>query len=307
MLTLTNINDNYIKVESEILTTVLENPEGYDSINVEVTKNCCTTEVYDEEIDLLDSVSNDCTGNCDGQYAWKLDLTNIANQDKNITALYVKNVISGKVYEIMDGAIVDFGSYITSCPNGTCTIQSLNPEYEDIFKEIFDDWFIPNVQWEDISVGFCDNTLVICNLPENFVPLYIEYGTGPVKETAYFTFNTNQSLIILNEGLYIQPEFLEQEVLEDGVYKVKIRIKRSNGSWIEEEGCSFIDIDTRCKVARFIEDILKKGEDATNVHIAHYGLVNGSNCGCNCKELCGLYKYLLSLIGEIKTDKNCGC
>lgn len=55
--------------------------------------------------------------------------------------------------------------------------------------------------------------------------------------------------------------------------------------------------------------------DAESAILLHYGLTQGSNCGCNCDDLCTVYNQLLTILSVLdgtlqsgtNTDADCGC
>lgn len=306
MLKLENINNDYIKLSSDFITNLLQNTSEYTSLKIDATINCCEDVKFSKEIDFEKKNSATCTV-CNNNYVWQVDLTNIASLNKTIKGIYVKNIVTGVEYNILSTPF-DFTYFNTNCPNGSCTIEDLSPHYENIFENIFDTWFNDNTYWINTTAGFCGNTLTVCKFSLNFIPTYIEYGDNTYSKKEFFTFNTNEESFIVNENLHITPSFFDMENFMDGIYKFKIRLTKQNGSWIEEKMCFFMDINTKCKVSRKIESIIEDDIEGNNIHMAHYALVNASNCGCNCNELCELYKYLLNLLGESK-DKNtdCGC
>lgn len=307
MLTLENINDEYIQVNSEYLADLIQNPDNYTSLIVQATINCCEDNVFTRSISFDKNEDLSCNV-CNNSYSWNIDLTTIAQANKIIKAIWVKNIITGLSYNILSTPI-NFTYYNTQCPGGSCTIQSLAPTYDLIFENAFDVWFENNASWSNVSAGFCGNTLKVCRLPSNFILTYLEYGdnVGTTNQLAFFNFGGNSSAFFLNEALYLNAGFFNMETLQDGIYNVKIKLTKPNGDYIEDSNCAFIDITTKCKVSRFIEGILENTVEANSIHMAHYALVNGSNCGCNCKDLCDLYKYIYKLLGNELNINNCGC
>jgi hypothetical protein len=306
MLKLENINNDYIKISSDFITDLLQNIPDYASLKIESIINCCDDTIFIKDIDFEKKNSTTCSV-CNNNYVWQVDLTDIASLNRTIKGIYVKNIVTGVEYNILTTPF-DFTYFNTNCPNGSCDIESLFPYYDNIFENIFDTWFNNNTYWINTTAGFCGNTLNVCKFPLNFIPTSIEYGDNTYSKKEFFTFNTTEDSFIVNESLHITPSFFEMENFMDGVYKFKVRITKQNGSWIEEENCFFMDVNTKCKVSRKIEDIIDKDVEANNIHMAHYALINASNCGCNCKELCELYKYLLKILGEQNnTNTDCEC
>lgn len=304
MLILNNYKDSLIKLSSELLAKVFQNPNDYLSVEITGNITCCGEETYSRKIEFNPVVIEDCT-QCSGIFAWRLNLAEAANSNTPIKAINITNVVSGITYNILENPI-NFTAFKDLCGNGSCTLEDMI-QYQTLFSETFTDWFEYNVQWFNTKVGFCGNTLTVCSLPPNFIVSSVEYDTDkPYKEL--FSFNETRTEIILNQDLYISPFLFELPSFTDGVYKFKVRITKKDGSWTEETNCFFLDINTKCKVSRFIEGIIEKKEEANNIHLAHYALINASNCGCNCEELCELYKYLLKLLDNNTSNiKDCGC
>lgn len=300
MLRLNNIGKEYIKVTSNNLTDALLHPGTYEEITLEVSSNCCEDSTYTKQIPL-NPIETDCV-TCSDVYAFRLDLSKIAFSKKNIDAIYVKNIVSGLEYNILEGSTISFESFLETCGDGSCTLQS-QIAYVLMFREAFTQWFEENVQWFNTTVSFCENTLTICNLPSNFIVTKVVYE----EQESYFSFNEELDYLILNEALYISPFLLENTEFKDGIYQVKLKFKKLNGSWIEESNAFFLDVDTKCKVSRFIEGLKEKEVVSTTIHIAHYGLVNSSNCGCNYAEMCELYKYLLKTLDNNVKTEDCDC
>ena len=136
--------------------------------------------------------------------------------------------------------------------------------------------------------------------------VYTQTQALPLVSNPYFVFSA--------DGIEVKPAFFNVVVptsIIDGVYTfiVKPFIDLNNYSY--EENCAFMDITFKCKVAKYIDDLSKIAEDgavATNVHILHYALVNGSNCGCNCTAMCDTFKQLYDILKPITPQlQGCGC
>lgn len=134
-----------------------------------------------------------------------------------------------------------------------------------------------------VSKNCCDNTTYTYSL------------ALPTISSDYFNLNT---------GLDILPAFIDEDEFIDGVYKVTIVIELDDNSKITEHNCLFVDNETNCNLAEGIINL----EDDDKIHalMLHYGLIQGSGCGCNCDELCTLYNDLLKLLGSTD-NSNCNC
>lgn len=117
------------------------------------------------------------------------------------------------------------------------------------------------------------------------------------------------------DTLFINPSLFSGTTFVDGIYKFAVKFVKVDGSSILITNCIFIDITMSCKVASTMASILEEATLVTNektatiIHLLHYALVNGSNCGCNCDDMCtvfnGLKNLLLDLDPQILND--CGC
>lgn len=121
-------------------------------------------------------------------------------------------------------------------------------------------------------------------------------------------------IAIVGSTIEVKPiffAFTSTDGVIDGVYTFEVKLFLNNNTFIYQENCSFIDINYRCLVANSLKDLLSKSEDgmcATNIHVLHYALINGSNCGCNCDEMCKVFNQLKKLIGPITLQTTgCGC
>ena len=95
----------------------------------------------------------------------------------------------------------------------------------------------------------------------------------------------------------------------DGVYSITVKIYPIAGGFTQEANCTFVDVDYKCRLALLLEDVIKNQDPGTTAHLLHYALVNGSNCGCNCEELCEIFAALTELLGtyNIPITNDCGC
>lgn len=297
-MTIENQNCEYVKVSSSILEDIAANPSDYVKIEIESTINCCT-ELFtaDLNFELYNDVT--CT-TCNNTYVWTFDLEDIANADQEIIGIYVKNLLTGDITNILS-APIDFAAYLTACPNNTCAIDTVG-SYATSFNNQVDTWFTNEVLWNNAKATVCGNVLQLCNLAPNYIPVYVEYTDGTITSTMPFSFFNEATSFLLSEQLYISPAFYNIDTLIDGVYKVKIKATKENGTWVEEENCAFIDCETKCKVADFVTAFLSLNvedkDEALFVTMSHYALINGSNCGCNCKELCDLYFNLYEILSS---------
>lgn len=136
--------------------------------------------------------------------------------------------------------------------------------------------------------------------------LYSQTRFLPLQPNSYFAFSAS--------GIEVKPAFfnvVSPNKIIDGVYHFNVKIFTTEDNYHYEENCTFIDLTIKCKVATYLDALNDKGEDgeiATNVHILHYALVNGSNCGCNCTDMCNVYKQLYDILKPVTPQlQSCGC
>jgi hypothetical protein len=126
-----------------------------------------------------------------------------------------------------------------------------------------------------------------------------------------FTLDTENSRII------VKPIFFGLTSYTDGVYYLNVRlVKPDDAGYVEFSNCLFVDITYKCSVASLLKNIISENKNlqdnekiSTIIHILHYALVNGSNCGCNCTEMCTVFNELTSLLSNIdpQIQNDCGC
>ncbi len=141
--------------------------------------------------------------------------------------------------------------------------------------------------------------------------LYPSTGTLTTEEVVT---SLDHDFFVNSCDLYIKPEFFGLTEFIDGVYDITVKFTHLNG-FITITNCVYIDITHKCKVASLLRSISAENELAgtektsTIVHLLHYALVNGSNCGCNCVELLQVFNELKDLLSEIDPQilKDCGC
>lgn len=121
--------------------------------------------------------------------------------------------------------------------------------------------------------------------------------------------NTSKFYVTAEQGvLYFRPEMFGLTVFIDGVYYIRLRLWYTVGGYVGVENCTFADITFKCRVAQLLKDVMAGGT-STTAHLLHYSLVNGSNCGCNCDDMCANFATLEEILpdstSQIKND--CGC
>lgn len=131
-------------------------------------------------------------------------------------------------------------------------------------------------------------------------------------------FTATANLLLLSpDSIRLNPTFFGLTELDNGVYKVTVKIfEISPAQTILISNCALVDIDVTCQVAAMLHNLIGEYEDKTLTekpsiiaHVLHYALVNGSNCGCNCAEMCQVYDALIDILTNIdpKLLADCGC
>lgn len=136
--------------------------------------------------------------------------------------------------------------------------------------------------------------------------LYVQTQPLPLTTNPYFAFSS--------DGIEVKPAFFNvvtPNSIIDGVYYFNVKIFTDEDNYHYEQNCAFMDITFKCKVAQYLDtlnDIYEDGKIATNAHLLHYALVNGSNCGCNCTAMCDIFKQLYDILKPITPQlQGCGC
>lgn len=297
-----NFKNNLIKVTTDLLPDALVD---YETLEVNGNVNCCTSEGvevnYSAIIDLNDT-------------AWYLDLATPVDLETMLQKLQIQNLNTLSVFNVLTVPI-DLSYVATNCMTEDCTLQTFSGYFAPLFKDAIDTWFAGNGIVSNVSVTFSGNVVVIDNLPSNFTMYNGEYGSAEPYTEVLFSASQTTNVYVLPDGIYISPEFFSLTSLMDGIYKISIKFKAADNSYIQETNCAFVDVTVKCKVASVLQNILKESkvsgleESSTIIHILHYALTNGSNCGCNCEELCKVYTELVTLLNNIdpQITNDCGC
>lgn len=128
--------------------------------------------------------------------------------------------------------------------------------------------------------------------------------------------NTNNPFYTNINKFSIEPIKFGLPSITDGIFSFEVKLNKSNSAgYILFNNCIFIDINYKCKVATVLKYLLTEIQDeykekvATNILLLHYAISNGSNCGCNCIDLCKAFAELTNLISIVNTKilEDCGC
>lgn len=170
-------------------------------------------------------------------------------------------------------------------------------EYSTITKRLS---FTNSSEIED----YIDNTVNYSGITTTFVK---DCGTEiTISQTVAETADTDSVFYVdtVNRNLQLKCTAFGLTAFVDGVFFVKIRLKKTDSSYIEISNCIFLDLTYKCKVAENLDKLLvEEQNNAINrkmemIYAIHFGLTAGSNCGCNCADLCIAFTRLKELLGE---------
>jgi len=173
---------------------------------------------------------------------------------------------------------------------------------------IVDAWFTTNFGAPvtqnyiyDITTNTCQYT--ITDLPVNITPIKLVTDVGDT----YFGYFPIEGMFFNSNMMYIAPSFFSSEQFTDGVYSFSITLISKDQVITTESNCFFFDCKTGCEVSTKIKELEEASnpKNATNIFLLHYTLTEGSNCGCNCDELCEIFRKLCNNLNS--TSCLCGC
>lgn len=305
---LSNFNNKYIKVESDIIADVLANLSGYTSIVITANKNCCTL----NSVTTLVTATIPTTDN-----KWYLDLTIPTGLNSLLQNLNIQNIFTNKIYDTIITPI-DLAYVDSNCTTELCTIQTFNAHFNPLFKTQIDAWFTSKGITSNVVITFSGNTVIISSLPDGFIVYNTEYGLATPYAAIPGIYGFADNKVFINgDGLFITPQLFDKASTEllDGIYKVTVKSINTQKGYKSETNCAFIDVKTKCKVASLLQNLIieanvKQSEGVSSItHLLHYSLVNGSNCGCNCDELCQVYSELCDILNRVDKSitNDCGC
>ena len=109
-------------------------------------------------------------------------------------------------------------------------------------------------------------------------------------------------------GILVTASMFSISEVADGIYFIQVKLAKDQ-EFIIIQNCAFMDVDYKCKVAAYGKTILTGDSTSTNVHILHYALTNGSNCGCNCDGLCLIFNELKKILdnSDLVVNNDCEC
>lgn len=303
-------NCDYIELVSPEISEMLADTSQYSSFEI-IGKYNCQSEFTIKE--LLNQ-TNPCGFASKGEI-YNVPLTFVKNSGYYISEISIKNVSTGAI--LKKSVNINFDYYRTQCPSG-CLLETL-PTYETLLLQAYKGLFSENgLDYANFNINICEDTLQTVGLPKGFTMNTINYSNGAFDS---FDKGFSNALLSITDSIIVAPQMFGITRFVDGVYGFKVKITDKNGSTTEIENCFFLDCLTKCKVAASAEYILESNLDeysknlAKDLHVAHYALINASNCGgCNCVELCELYKHLQGILANGNTNFNnkiietdCGC
>lgn len=114
---------------------------------------------------------------------------------------------------------------------------------------------------------------------------------------------------IFNKIIYVTPAMIGLGAFRDSIIKLDIKFQQSSG-YVLTSNCTFVDVTYSCKVGSMLESLLSNLKETSGMmHLLHYSLTNGSNCGCNCPEMCEIFVELTRLLTGISVGvlDDCNC
>ena len=280
-------NCGHIKIESELISDFILNPGNYTQFQISGTMNCCTDETEVQSITGNDLATNQWTLN------FPVDDTAV------IKEIIFQNINTQQSWNILDPTTYNVVDYM--CSTGDITL--LYPIIQTWFTNNFATTVTQGYTYDAIE-DIC--TYTIEDLPVNIRPVKMIVTVNGIDTEVYFGHFPIDNVFFSGTDIYIDPRFFGLTNFQDAVYSFTIRYA-SNGNIITESTCFFFDCETACKVSARVTELMNCNKVATNIFLLHYTLTEGSNCGCNCDELCEIFTKLCQELGGSDSCSNCGC
>lgn len=287
MLILTKLPDcGHIKIESGIISDFILNPANYSQFQISGTMNCCTVETETQTIAESDLATD----------YWTLNFP--TNNTAVIKEIIFQNINTQQSWNILPATynVVDY-----MCSTGDITL--LYPIIQTWFTNNFATTVTQGYTYDGIT-DTCVYT--IDDLPVNIRPVKMIVTINGVDTEVYFGHFPLNNVFFSGTDIYITSSFFGLTNFQDAVYSFTLRYT-TNGNIITESTCFFFDCETACRVSTRIKELMNCNKGATNIFLLHYTLIEGSNCGCNCDELCEIFTKLCQELGESDSCSNCGC
>lgn len=284
MIKVNNINCKFLEIDSDIVNQEMLEGRDAPKIELSIKKNCCSN-----TIKTLENQTVASTDIIDNNFGWKLDFSTILYSNNIIKNIYVQNITTGEVIGLNTGDItLDNAYFNTNNELSNTDKTTLNTKLDAYFDTLLFEY-----------VG----SKLYMSLESNniFIPFAIEYHNTLESVFEYFYFIGENSIIINNNKLYIKPTFFSNG-LTDGIYTVNIKIINPDNSYLIQEICIFVDCNIKCQIAQLLDKLIKDDVTTNNLYLIHYALINASNCGCNCEEMCDIFKYLTEELKNFKIE-----
>ncbi len=225
-----------------------------------------------------------------------------------MTKFIVKNIDTGVLSE--EVAMVDWTAYNIACPTG-CPLDVSGIFYPNAIAGAFSNAAIEGGFTGMYSAKSRGDYIQLFTAEPNNIPYAIEFANGDRKLLQY----SYAGIILHVDAIYIDGTFMGGTSLVDGVYRVKYSTKQQNGTKAEDSSCFFLDNATACNMVSKIGSLLQETEEQYKesgewlaLSAAHWGLAMAKDChGCNCEDLCALYKEFNILYNKTKSAINCAC
>jgi hypothetical protein len=288
MILLSKTQDcNYIEIKSEVISDFISNPSNYTSLKIDGTLNCCSEQTESQTISGSDIGTNIFT------------LQFPINSNTVIKEIVFKNIYTQQEWNVI-GSDLNVSDYM--CSTGDITL--LYPIIQAWFTANFSTTVTQDYIYDSVT-NTCQYT--ITDLPTNIVPLKMVIELNGVEQEIYFGFSPLTGVFSTGESFFISPSFFGFTSFPDGVYSFMLRFITASQEIITISTCFFFDCVTKCKVSEKLEELLNCNKTATNIFLLHYTLTEGSNCGCNCEELCIIFNKLCSELNPSTSCITCGC
>lgn len=222
---------------------------------------------------------------------WSVDFLGSAGM--YIKQVYVRNIFTNQLFPLLPSTPL-----ILSRVNIEAVIL---PMVQSVIRLNFNS---PTVTALGSFTGDMVN-FTISNLPSNLVMDRVTLTLLGIDQDAYFSFLSNNDLIVSNNTVLLRPSFFNMEKFIDGIYSVTSIVTTTSNMLIEETGCFFFD----CEMAGKLQAITDKVEcDPHKMHLLlmHYTLTQASNNACSCDSMYDIFSYLSNNLNQV-TNEDCGC
>ena len=272
----------FIEIKSDTISDFILNPKNYTSFTITAKLNCCGDEEITHTL---------------GQY--EIDNSVFTLQFPTNANVFLDELVFENIFTYQQFLIpieTTAASYMCS----TGDITNLFTIVDNYFTTNFATTVTQNYIYDPVT-NTCQYT--ITDLPVNIIPVKL---TTDVQEI-YFGYFPIEGMFVNNNMLYIAPSFFSLMNFIDGIYSFTLTFNTNGQVITTESNCFFFDCETKCKVSTKLNELLDCNKTATNIFLLHYTLTEGSNCGCNCEELCTIFNKLCSELGTNESCANCGC